>query len=43
MIPDYLLMPKNHQFSTKGFCGSTGTLNVYFYLQRWHINIFHIC
>jgi hypothetical protein len=26
--PDYLLMPKSHQFSTKGFCGSTGTLTV---------------
>lgn len=26
--PEYLLLPKKHDFSTKGLCGSSGTLNV---------------
>lgn len=25
----YLLLPRNHKYSSKGLCGSSGTLNVY--------------
>lgn len=35
-------MPKNHQFSTKGFCGSTGILNVklvYDFRSRMNISL----